>query len=70
MQPVKNMSERDKMKFKAIQKINELILDLKMMQNGLRVVDSKFNSNLWLCHIRTDTANLQTLINELYEKDN
>ncbi len=64
------MSEKEKLKFKAIQKINELITDLKMMQNGLMVVDSKFNSSLWLSHIRTDTANLQTLINELYENDN
>lgn len=64
------MSEKMKIKAKVMQKISQLKTDLSMMENGLRVIDSRYNTNLWLQHIRYDLGNLQTLINEYYESDN
>lgn len=64
------MSDKLKIKAKAMQKISQLKTDLSMMENGLRVVDTKQNSILWLSHIRQDLGSLQTLINEYYEANN
>lgn len=64
------MSEKQKIKAKVLQKISHLKADISMMEHGLRVVDSKQNSNMWLSHLRQDLGHLQTLINEYYESDN
>lgn len=64
------MSEKQRIKSKVFQKVNELKTDLQMLENGLRVVDTSKNSTLWMSHIRTDLGNLQTLLNEYHENDN
>lgn len=64
------MSQKEQFRLGITQKINHLRTNLTMIENGLKTVGTKENTNLWLGYMRKEVFELQTLSDKYHDATN